>query len=280
MLSPNDIIAHVSQLPALPRALAEALEEMNRPDVDIAKAAELLARDQGIVLRILRVANSAFYGLSRRVSVLSEAIQFIGLPAVRSLVTAHAITGRFPSRGNGSFDYVGLWRHSLLVATAARHLAPRLRVNPETAFLAGLLHDVGKALLGCCAPQDYQAALDRAREQGCTALEAEQAMLGLTHAQVGAILAEQWRFPPVILAAIVDHHAPGNGSDPVVHLVHAANVLAHALGERLPIADITSRLAAETRQALALEESGMAELLARVESQAASLLGMLEVEHR
>ena len=278
MLSHDEIIAHANRLPALPQALLEALEEMNRPDVDIARAAALLARDQGIVLRILRVANSAFYGLSRRVAALSEAIQFIGLPAVRSLVTAHAMMGRFPSRVDGGFDYLGLWRHSLMSAAAARHLAPRLSVSPETAFMAGLLHDVGTALLGCCVPRDYQATLDHAREHGCSVLEAEQATLGLTHARIGAILAEQWRFPAVIRAAILDHHAPGGGSEPVAHVVHAADLLACALQGRLPIADISSRLADETRRLLALEESGLAELLVRIESRAAGLLVMLEAE--
>ena len=148
------------------------------------------------------------------------------------------------------------------------------------AFLAGLLHDVGKALLGCCAPGDYQAAVDYARDHGCTALEAEQATLGLTHAQIGAILAEQWRFPSVILAAIHDHHAPGSGGEPVAHLVHASDVLAFGLDGHLPIGEIASRISAETRRMLGLEESGMAELLDRIESQAAGLMGMLEVEHR
>jgi len=280
MLSHDDIIAHASRLPAPPQALSEALEEMNRPDVDIAHVGSLLARDQGIVLRVLRIANSSFYGLSRRVAALPEAIHVVGLPAVRSLLIAYAVAGRFPSRGKADFDYVGLWRHSLLAAAAARDLAPRVGANREMAFLAGLLHDVGKALLGCCAPGDYQAAVDYARDHGCTALEAEQATLGLTHAQIGAILAEQWRFPSVILAAIHDHHAPGSGGEPVAHLVHAADVVACGLDGHLPIGEIASRISAETRRMLGLEESGMAELLDRIESQAAGLMGMLEVEHR
>lgn len=278
-LTPADILALASRLPAIPQALSEALMELNRPETDIARVAALLARDQGVVLRILRVANSAFYGLSRRVASLTEATQVIGLPAVRSLVTAYAVTERFSAPANPEFDHVRSWQHSFRVAAAARQLARRLALNPETAFLAGLLHDIGLVLLGCCAPREYAAMLDHMHEHGGTLMESERATLGITHGEIGAALAEQWRFPPSIRAAILDHHAPSDGSEPTAHLVHAADVLAYVLEGSVPVAEIGSRVMPATRRLLALDDLGSPDFLEPIELQAGALMGMLEGAH-
>ena len=229
MLSMAQALERAARLPSISAVLTQALEEMNKPEADISRLAALLVRDQGAVARLLRVANSAFYGLSGRVSSLNQAVTLIGLPTTRTLVMAAAIIDRFPKRDGGPFNYLGFWKHSLGVAAASRYLAPRAGVNPETAFLGGMLHDIGIAVLGCCLEDEYREVLDRVHTQDCAVTEAELATLGFTHNDLGAALAAQWKFPPAIQEAIRGHHDLNTETAPLVRVVHVANVLALAL---------------------------------------------------
>ncbi|MBI5753316.1 MAG: HDOD domain-containing protein [Hydrogenophilales bacterium] len=275
MLSLSHALERAARLPSVSVVLSQALEEMNKPEADISRLADLLARDQGAVARLLRVANSAFYGLSGRVSSLSQAVTLIGLPTTRTLVTAATIIDRFPSHDSGAFDHLGFWKHSLGVAAASRYLAPRAQVNPETAFLGGMLHDIGIAVLGCCLEEEYRAVLDRVHAQDCAIMEAELATLGFTHNDLGAVLAEQWKFPPAIQEAIRGHHDLKPEAAPLVRVVHVANVLALTLdigeveGSFVPPVDPASWAA------LHFTEPELAGVLEAIDRQAQSAMDLL-----
>lgn len=275
MLNLQQALERAAHLPSVSAVLTQALQEMSKPEADISQVAALLARDQSVMARILRVANSAFYGLPGRVGSLSQAVTLLGMPTTRTVVTTAAIIERFPPRDGAAFDFRGFWEHSLGVAAAAHFLAPRAGVNPESAFVAGMLHDIGIAVLGCCLEEEFRAVLDHARAHDCAIEDAERAMLGFTHDELGAALAAQWKFPLDIQAAIRAHHAPGAESPPLARVTHLANVFAHALDLGGVERDFVPRIDPKSWLALRLTEPDLPGVLEAIDTQAQSVMGML-----
>lgn len=275
MISLQQALERAANLPSVSAVLTQALQEMSKPEADISQVAALLARDQSAMARILRVANSAFYGLPGRVGSLSQAVTLLGLPTTRTVVTTAAIIERFPPHDSAAFDFRSFWAHSLGVAAAAHYLAPRAGVNPEPAFVAGMLHDIGIAVLGCCMVDEFRVVLDHAYAHDCAIEDAERASLGFTHDELGAALAAQWKFPPVIREAIRAHHAPGADAQPLARVTHVANVFAHALDLGGVERDFVPPVDPASWQALHLTEPDLPGVLAAIDAQAQSVMGML-----
>ena len=231
-LTREALAARIDALPALPTVASGLLRGFDDPDVDTAQLARQLAADQSLAARALRVANSPFYGLPGRVESIREAIMVLGLRAVRSLVFSAAVVRTLSATQTAApFDARSFWRHGVAAAVAARHLAQHAGCSVDTAFTAGLLHDVGKLVLAVTCPQHYGAALAWQQQANCLANAAEQQVVGLTHADAGALLAERWGLPAAIGAAVAHHHHPGEAArQPLAAVVCAANVLAHGLG--------------------------------------------------
>ena len=206
-LKPEQVTACLQSLPALPAVVTDLLASFDNEDVDVGALARQIARDQALAARLLRVANSSFYGLQTRVSSINEAVVVLGFRAVRSMVIA-----------------VG-------VGLAARALALATRHNPEIAFTGGILHDIGKLVLASCFASQYSAALAYRERHDCPVVIAERDVLGLDHAIVGGLLADAWHFPPDLRSAVADHHAPAAATaDSLADLIHVADAIAHGLG--------------------------------------------------
>jgi putative nucleotidyltransferase with HDIG domain len=228
-LTLETVVAKVRQIPSLSIVVAELLASFDSEDVDIGYLVGKISQDQGLAARVLRVANSAFYGLSSRVGSVGEAVTVLGFHAVRSLALAAGITKVLPHKEGGRFDALAFWQHAVGCGVAARILALRAGKNPETAFTAGLLHDIGKLALDTYFREAFDAVLAYRAEHGCLMTEAEHALLGFDHAAVGFEMARQWHFPPAIQQAIRDHHEPDAAAAFLTDAVHAAEVLCYAL---------------------------------------------------
>ena len=238
-LSPELLVATVRELPALPAVVLELMEMLAREGVAADSVAAKIAQDQALTAKTLRLANSSFYGMPRTVSRVSDAMAVLGLRTVRTVVVTAAVTGSFsPPRCQG-FDFAAFWRHAIGTAVCARLLATRLNVDPEAAFTAGLLHDLGHLVRASCFPRPFADVLRRQRAQDMPALEAERALLGMDHTTVGGLMAEHWRFSPSVVKAIRHHHAPDGegggdgegqaGDASLCRLVHVADNIVHAL---------------------------------------------------
>lgn len=228
---PATLISKINELPPLPAVAIELLKSFDNDDIDTATIARQIGRDQALTAKTLRIANSSFYGLTGKVSSIPDAIAILGFRTIRSLVTASAIASTLPTAKSSQFDYRAFWSHSTGVALAARLLAKRLGQAPESAFTAGLLHNLGCLLLAACFPHEYDAALRFRSEHDCPLLEAEQKALGIDHTAAGDQLAKAWHFPASLRSAIAEHHSPQVGAaDPVAHIVHIADILVHGLG--------------------------------------------------
>ena len=229
-LSHDQIVTHLRQLPALPSAVSDLLLSFDREDIDVGVLAGKIARDQALTARVLRVANSSFYGMPSRVATINEAVVVLGFRAMRSMVLAVGMSGVFQADKVPGFAVQAYLRHSVATGLAARALAPLVGLNPDLAFTAGVLHDIGRLLLASNFSQHYAAVLRRREQDDALDLTAEREVLGIDHAAIGGLLAQTWRFPAALHEAVAFHHEPAlapNGS--FAGLIHVADGLAHAL---------------------------------------------------
>lgn len=230
LLTREQVAARLKQLPSLPSAVSELLSSFANEDVDVDRIVSQIAHDQALTARVLRVANSSFYGLQTKIGTLHEAVVVLGFRAVRSMVLAVGMNGAFRIDQCPGFEAAAYLRHGVGVGLAARALAPLAGQNPELAFTAGLLHDIGEMVLASSFSRQYSAALAYRKQKDCFLSAAEQEVLGITHAEVGGLLAETWRFPAALRDAVAAHHAPAETTaDSLANLVHVADATAHAL---------------------------------------------------
>lgn len=231
LITHDQVAARLKQLPSLPSAVADLLATFGDEDIDVDRVAVQIARDQGLTARVLRVANSSFYGLQTRVGTIHEAVVVLGFRAVRSMVLAVGMSGAFKVDQCPGFDMTAYLKHGVGTALACRTLAPLTGHNPDLAFTAGLLHDIGQLLLAANFPRQYAMVMGYRKRHDCFLVVAERDVLGLDHTQVGGLLAEAWRFPDSLREAVIDHHAPAaSPATSLASLVHVADVTSHALG--------------------------------------------------
>jgi putative nucleotidyltransferase with HDIG domain len=262
--------AHVGELPALPQAVLQLLQLLRNDRLSTEQCIRLIEADPILTTRTLRLANSAFYGMAGRVTRISDAVAMLGLRTVAGALAAAALTQAFRQEDCPGYSHADHWRHSVATALCARDLAPRAGLDEEEAFLAGLMHDFGCLVLAVhCAP-GAAAAMALSREQSLPLHEAESEVLGLNHAQVGALLAQHWHFPPEIVLAIEQHHrVPVTDADTRVPL-QALVQLANAVAQRLHQGDdgaageaAAPPLDAALLKDLALDDGALQDLLAR-----------------
>ena len=229
-LSLDEILIKVGRLPALPEVVMELMRSFDEERLSIEMLARKLSRDLALVMRIMRVANSPFYGLQGRIGTVQEAIVTLGLTNIRALVVAAAIIGQFPRSARYGLDWRVFWRHAIGVASGAKVLCAHTGQNEDTAFICGLLHDIGRLVLAHSYPQHYAEVITCRAREDLHPFDAERLVLGLDHAAVGAALAARWNFPQPIVQAVGGHHLmeAAEGS-PLACLTHVADVISHAL---------------------------------------------------
>lgn len=262
----DDVVKQIRDLPSLSAVVVELLSTMEQDDIDVNALGAKIALDQSLTAKTLRLANSSFYGMPSKVTTIQQAIAVLGFHSIRTLVTACAVTASFPDSAGGSFNFKAFWRHSVASAVCAKLLAQRLKINPETAFTAGLLHDIGALVLATRFPGQYDEMLAYRRAHDCYVIEAERAVFGLDHATVGSTLAAYWKFPNAMQSAVAEHHDLPFGSAVSLGLVvHVANILAHALDLSEVEDDLVPPLSQEVWKTLALSDTDWADLLRNTE---------------
>ncbi len=210
-------------LPSLPLtvvALGEAVQD-ERCTVD--RILGILSKDPSLSATLLRLANSALYATEGSVMDLRTAVLRLGFDAIANLGTGAAVIKTL--RGGAHLDAVKLWQHSVAVGLTAKGVCmlAKRHGQAETAFLTGLLHDIGKIALDTCYPEEYALVLQQVAE-GAFFVDAERALLGMDHAEAGALLAADWSFPAAIVEVIRDHHVP-KPEDFLPNLIHLADLL-------------------------------------------------------
>ncbi len=232
-MNPNiaELVQGVQGLVTLPDVFIRINQLVESPDSSMNDIAAAVARDPSFTVRLLRVANSPFYGFSSSIDTVPKAVSVIGTSQVRNLALSTAIASSFAGLPNSLVSMENFWRHSLYCALAARLLARQAhKCDAEAVFTAGLLHDIGELVIFNRLPERAKEALQLVLDdaEGLTVHQAERQVLGFDHAQVGGELARQWKLPSLLEECIGCHHNPGEATrhPREAAIVHIANALA------------------------------------------------------
>ncbi|MDR3229935.1 MAG: HDOD domain-containing protein [Synergistaceae bacterium] len=265
------IINKLKEIKSFPQFVVETLRKLNDPTSNASDVAASLSRDEGLVLRTLKLANSAAYGMSRNISDISEAIALLGYKNISNIVLAATVYSVMDKGLSGyALDRGELWRHSLTAAYAARYIAQATRkVPPEEAYVGGLLHDIGKVVLNDYVRFGYGIIVKLVEEEHIPFTEAELKVLGFEHAMVGSLLVERWDLPEGYQYATLLHHKPNAlepehaEHQPLVDVVSVANSMCLMLGVGLGADGLQNYLYPEPLERLGIQdyETLMSELV-------------------
>ncbi|MDD3124935.1 MAG: HDOD domain-containing protein [Candidatus Kapabacteria bacterium] len=197
----------MTRIPTIPYVISQVLAAVDNENLSASALAKMIERDQTLTMRVLTVANSPFYGFSRRISTIDLAIVILGLNTIKEIVMSLAIQKFFTNVGKTLFDVKGFWKYSVLCGAAGRVLARKMEYKlAGEAFVAGLVHDIGILILIQYFASDFAEIRKKQRNNGMTFVEAENAVLHCTHADIGAWLARKWKLPENIEQAVLFHH--------------------------------------------------------------------------
>lgn len=261
------VIEQIDNLPALPSIVTRLIRVVNSPDTSAEDAASLIERDPALTTKMLRLANSAFYGIPRSISSVSSAVVILGFNTIRSLVLSASVMKMFSGNNKNTLDKERFWKHSIVCALAAkiivRHFINVRMMDPESAFCAGILHDIGKLIFNEFAGDDYKTACAYAMSNNIPLLEAERIVLGIDHAQIGRILADKWALPLDLEYSIVFHHSPGEADKltDLVTTVHFADILTHQAGLHLWDDEAQVQEWAESKNILRISDNDMTKIM-------------------
>jgi putative nucleotidyltransferase with HDIG domain len=231
-VSAETVAGHAKTLASLPTIYFQVERAINHPSSSSGDIANALHTDQSLSARLLRIANSAFYGFPQRVESVDQAIRIIGTRQLHDLVLATVVLTQFRGVDADLVTMKSFWQHSFACGIAARSLATlRRESNVEHFFVGGLLHDIGSLVLYQEFPQRAAVALEMHRRDSAALDEVERVVIGCDHGQVGAALMTLWKLPEFYREVTANHHAPAGSRAPSVGtaVVHIADLLVAAL---------------------------------------------------
>ena len=229
------ILRRVRELPAIPELVDKIVDLLNSANSSAAQIANLISYDPGLTSKILKLVNSSAYGFQRQISSIQHAIMILGFGNIRGLVLSASLLRLFEGEKSNRMNINFFWRHSLTTALYSRLLADHLGCDyAEDAFSAGMLHDIGKMVLGVYFPEVYTHIILEAKKQhvlpyGQAFSDVEEACLGLTHSELGYHVALKWKLPNTFCDVIRYHHHPEDAqyAPRLVAIVALANALSN-----------------------------------------------------
>jgi len=229
----NNIASFLKSFPSMPGAAVKLLALIDDPDVSVSQIEAILRHDAGLTANILKLANSAYFGIPSKVGSVRQAVLILGLKRLIQMVIASCVSAIMDKPVPGYDLPPGeLWRHSIAVSVAAEGLVKELEIGAaEEIFTAALLHDVGKLVLGNFVKSDF-SKIEAALNQNVSFEAAEDMVLGTNHADIGAQILTQWSLPSDIVNAVRWHHTPESAgkNGPMLDIVHVANGLCLMIG--------------------------------------------------
>lgn len=265
-LQARRLLAKNLNLPTLPSVMRKLSKLLEDPDTGAREVGLLVAEDAALTGRVLKIANSAYYGLRERCMGPHQAASILGLKVLRNVVLQASVMKQYDHLKGGPFDVDALWRHSLLCAHSCQFLGRKCRVSlglaPDELYICGLLHDLGQVVMLDTLGDEYLRVAAHAQAAGQPLYVSEQEQLGFTHADVGGLVTQQWGLHEAVQQAVQHHHAGGDedGEQPIVLLVRAVDLFAHRISEGKPEpssvfdAGLCQMLGLDARSLAALED--------------------------
>lgn len=264
----------ITRMPSFSTTVAKVLEICNSPDAAASDLNRVISYDPVLTGQLIKLINSAYYGLPNRVTSLTRAIIMLGINTVKNMVLSTSVLAGFKKRLNVSaLSIDDFWQHNLGVAVIAKAIAKRLQVpkdEQEEFFVAGLMHDLGKIPLINCYPELYQQALDAAKGSRLALLKAEKAAIGIDHCQVGYLIGAKWKLVDRVQAAILAHHDPAVDQNKTDWLIWCITSLANQLTNLFSIgysgdADIDSTLADRLAKLIGIDFNTLSRMKSDIE---------------
>ena len=228
------IVSRLQSIPSAPSVYSRIVEVLQKPQVSLQEIGKVISEDTGMTAKILQLVNSAFFGLRREVTSVSQAVGLLGLETIRALVLMVGIFRTFDGKGIPGFDLEKLRAHMLKVAKYAADFAAfsgASKLEVDASYLSGLLHDAGKLVLAAAMPGELSEIMRIFQEEARPLYEIEEEVLQTSHAEIGAYIMGAWGLPDEVVTAIAFHHTPrksGLGRPGPLLFTHVANSIAHA----------------------------------------------------
>lgn len=228
----HKILSKVYNVPTVPQIILEVSNLIDNPKTSASILGRMISNDQGLVTKILSIANSPLHGIPRRVATIDFAIVVLGFNQVKNIVMALSMMETFKVVGNRKFDQNKYWTHSILTAAAAKRIADDLGYQTSgEVFTAGLLHDLGIPIIYKFFNKEYKEIINEVSETDISYLEAEEKYLGITHQEIGRYLIDRWNLPVSIADVISYHHNPSlaKTNRELTALIHLADNMTRQL---------------------------------------------------
>jgi putative nucleotidyltransferase with HDIG domain len=263
----DKILKNIKDLPLIPQVVIEIQNEISQPNANTQRVSRMIETDPGIASKVLRIANSAYYGASGKTSTVLQACALLGLRGLAEVVvlagSEKVLSGKLPGYG---YDAGELWRHSLAVAYGSKILANMRDPGiSSAAHTAGLIHDIGRIILDPYVAELKNQISDFMENNQKTFLDAEIEHFGLSHAEVAAEACRVWKFPEFMLKAINWHHNPAaSNGDLLSYILHLADHLALMSGAGYDEDDILNEVQKDTMRVLQLQQADLSEILFKI----------------
>ncbi len=204
------IYSQIEELPTLPAVIPRLLSLLRDSKSCAQDVTEIISKDPALTSKILKVANSAYYGFQQKISELDRAVALLGFNMVKTLALSISVIQVLPGiKKSPYFTQEGLWHHSLGVATVITEIGRKYakEKDTESLFIIGLLHDIGKVVFDQFFHEDFHLALEKANTEGIKLHDAEKIIIGIDHCETAAMLLKRWNFPERIINAVEYHHS-------------------------------------------------------------------------
>jgi putative nucleotidyltransferase with HDIG domain len=262
------IVNKVEDMKVLPEIINKIIVLTDDPDSTVHDMEEVILQDQVLTTKILRLANSAYYGYARKISTISQATVLLGFQAIKGIALASTVRTYLMDELRGySLEKNELWSQSQTCAIVSRFIAKSIKYyNPEEAYIAGLLRDIGKTILNQHMEKEYMEVLLKMEEGNISFLDAEKEVLGFGHAEIGEKIAEKWNLPKDLVEAIGYHHTPelANINPILVSIVHIADAITMMMGVGLGLDGLAYNLSPIAIDNLSLDELQFQTIISQV----------------
>lgn len=235
-LSEKNIEEMLEEIPTFSQSVFRILEltgDINSPTKELVAQ---ITHDPILTAKVLKLVNSAFFGLSRVVDSIQQSVVYVGINTIKNLAISVAAMGALPRTNSAGLDMNHFWLHSLMTASIAKLMAQQRGVaqsEVSSYFISGLLHDIGQIIFSQAKPDEYRVILEEAKQHEKSIDQLELEIFGINHAEFGALLGEKWQLPPDIVTAIRCHHAPveNEGNTDLNKTIFVANNICKTLEE-------------------------------------------------